>query len=61
MVDNPIRALSYEEEHARRKAENTVRELWYFLESQLTKLDNDGKEKSDKMSELKQQLDGYRR
>lgn len=53
--------LTYEEEHARRKTENTARELWYFLNSQLKKLEKSDGEWSSKISTLEKELEGYRR
>lgn len=57
--DLPSRALSQEQEQARRKAENTVTELWYFLDSQLNKIET-SLDKSQ-YSSLKRNLEGYRR
>ncbi|CAG5127662.1 unnamed protein product, partial [Candidula unifasciata] len=54
-------SLTYEMEHARRKAENTVTELWYFLDSILGKSDTEKSQMPLKIPELRESLQGYKR
>ncbi|XP_059164715.1 alpha-(1,6)-fucosyltransferase-like isoform X2 [Physella acuta] len=61
LANKPSIGLTLEEEHARRKAENTVQELWYFLNSQLNKLEKHSLEGGSRLYSLKADLEGYRR
>ncbi|CAG5127667.1 unnamed protein product [Candidula unifasciata] len=54
-------SLTYEMEHARRKAENTITELWYFLDSILGKSDTEKGQMPLKIPELRESLQGYKR
>ncbi|CAG5127668.1 unnamed protein product, partial [Candidula unifasciata] len=54
-------SLTYEMEHAKRKAENTMTELWYFLDSVLGKSDTEKGQMPLKIPELRESLQGYKR
>ncbi|BFZ12311.1 hypothetical protein BsWGS_15350 [Bradybaena similaris] len=53
--------LTYEVEHAKRKALNTVTELWYFIDSAMNKLNKSGGLKSFELADMRDSLQGYKR
>lgn len=59
--ENKSSSLNFHVEKARRKAENTARELWYFLNAQLRKIIQDNNSVSYKASTMLEELTGYRR
>ncbi|GFO27525.1 alpha-(1,6)-fucosyltransferase [Plakobranchus ocellatus] len=61
LKDGSSSGLSLAEERARRKTEMTVRELWFFLKSQLSLLESDEGIGQLRLKKLRADLDGYRR
>ncbi|KAK6998879.1 alpha-(1 6)-fucosyltransferase-like isoform X2 [Biomphalaria glabrata] len=61
LVGLPSHFLTLEQEMARRKAETTTKELWYFLNSQMDKLIRMGVGEESHVLKLKKDLEGYRR
>ncbi|GFR88564.1 alpha-(1,6)-fucosyltransferase [Elysia marginata] len=61
LADGASDGPSLAAEQARRKVEKTVRELWFFLSSQLSKIGNQAAVPHVKLEKLKTDLEGYRR